>query len=130
MYLACYLLSYHLLATLRRGKHRKFARQTVQRKALYKALATALIEHGRIKTTLAKAKSLSKFTDKIVSKAKKGDLASQRLIRHYVGEKATKKLVSDIGPQFKDRSGGYTKVLRLGRRISDGAEMAIIEFTK
>jgi len=115
---------------VRRGKHRKFARGTVQRKALYKALATALIEHGRIKTTLAKAKSLSKFTDKIVSKAKKGDLASQRLIRHYVGEKATKKLVSDIGPQFKDRSGGYTKVLRLGRRISDGAEMAIIEFTK
>ena len=114
---------------MRRGKHRKFARETVQRKALYKALATALVEHGRIKTTTAKAKSLSRFADKLVTQAKKGGLASQRLIRHSLGEKATKKLVSDIGPRFKDRSGGYTKILRLGRRMSDGAEMAIIEFT-
>ncbi|OGN00453.1 MAG: 50S ribosomal protein L17 [Candidatus Yanofskybacteria bacterium RIFCSPHIGHO2_02_FULL_41_29] len=114
---------------MRRGKHRKFARQTVQRKALYKALATALIEHGKIRTTLAKAKSLSQFTDKMITRAKKGDLASRRLIGHYLGEKATKKLISELGPKFKDQSGGYTKVLRLGRRISDGAEMAIIKFT-
>jgi len=115
---------------MRRGKHRKFARVKNQRKALYKALATALIDHGRIQTTMAKAKSLSGFTDKLITKAKKGDVASQRLIRHDIGEKATKKLMSDIGPRFKDRSGGYTKVLRLGRRVSDGAEMALIEFTK
>ena len=114
---------------MRRGKNRKFARQRNQRKALYKALATALIEHGKIKTTVAKAKSLSRYADQLVTKAKKGGLPAQRLIREDIGEKATKKLMTDIGPKFKDRNGGYTKVLRLGRRISDGAEMAQIEFT-
>lgn len=115
---------------MRRGKHRKFARVRNQRKALYKALATSLIEHGKIKTTVAKAKSLSQFTDKLVTKAKKGDTASRRVVRESIGDKATGKLFSDIGPMFKDRKGGYTKIMRLGRRVSDGAEMAIIEFTK
>lgn len=114
---------------MRRGTHRKFARKRNQRNALYKALATALIDHGRIKTTLAKAKSASGFVDKLVTKAKKGDLSAQRLLREDIGAKATKKLVAEIGPKFKDRKGGYTKVLRLGRRTSDGAEMAILEFT-
>lgn len=115
---------------MRRGKHRKFARVKNQRQALYKALATALIDHGRIKTTLTKAKSTSSFVDRLVTKAKKGELSVQRLIRKEIGEKAAKKLMTDIGPKFKGRNGGYTKVLRLGRRISDGAEMAIIEFVK
>lgn len=114
---------------MHRGNIRKFGRVRNQRKALYKALATALIEHGKIKTISSKAKSLAKFTDKLVTKAKKGDLASGRLIRHYIGEKATKKLVTEIGPKFKDRNGGYTRVLRLGRRSSDGSEMSIVEFT-
>lgn len=114
---------------MRRGMNRKFGLVKNQRKALYKALATALIEHGRIKTTSAKAKSLVKFTDKLVTKAKKGDIASERLIRHDLGEKATKKLMTDIGPKFKDRKGGYVRVLRLGRRVSDGSEMSIVEFT-
>ena len=113
---------------MRRGNHRKFARERNQRKALYKALATALIEHGKVKTTVAKAKSLSQYTDKLVTKAKRGDLATRRQVRQNLGEKATHKLFSDIGPKFKERSGGYTKVLRLGRRVSDGAEMARIEF--
>ena len=114
---------------MRRGINKKFGRVRKQRKGLYKALATALIEHGRIKTTSAKAKAVSKFTDKLVTKAKKGDLASGRLIRHYLGDKATKKLMVEIGPKFKDRKGGYTRILRLGKRISDGSEMSIIEFT-
>ena len=114
---------------MRRGINKKFGRVRKQRKGLYKALTTALIEHGRIKTTSAKAKAVSKFTDKLVTKAKKGDLASGRLIRHYLGDKATKKLMIEIGPKFKDRKGGYTRILRLGRRISDGSEMSIIEFT-
>ena len=114
---------------MRRGKKRKFARVKNQRKALYKALATALVEHGRIKTTLAKAKSFSGFVDKLVTKAKKGDVAIQRSIRQDLGEKATRKLMADVGPKFKDRDGGYTKVLRLGRRMSDGAEMAIVQWT-
>ena len=115
---------------MRRGRHRKFAREKNQRNALYKALATALIEHGKVKTTLAKAKSLSSYADKLVTKSKKDDLASRRLVRQEVGVKATNKLFSDVSPKFKDRKGGYTKVLKLGRRISDGAEMAQIEFTQ
>lgn len=114
---------------MKRGNQRKFGRVVKGRKALYKALATALIDHGRIETTAAKAKSLAKFADKLVTKAKKGDVAARRLIRQDIGEKATKKLVDDIGPKFKDRNGGYTRVMKTGRRISDGSEMAIIEFT-
>lgn len=115
---------------MRRGNKRKFGRVRNKRKALYKALATALIEHGKIKTTLAKAKSLAPFVDRLVSRALKGDIASRKLVLYYIGEKATKKLFSDIGPLFKDKKGGYTKILKLGRRISDGAETAFLEFTK
>ena len=115
---------------MRRGKKRKFGRVKNQREGLHKALATALVEHEKIKTTLAKAKSLSAFTDKLVTKAKKGDLASEKIIRHYLGERAAKKLIKEIGSKLKDKKGGYTRILRLGRRLSDGAEMAQIEFTK
>lgn len=115
---------------MRRGKKRKFGREKNQRKALYKALATALIENGKIQTTVAKAKSLSQFADKLVTQAKKESLAARKLLGYNLGDKAAKKLISEIGPKFKDRSGGYTKVLRLGQRIGDGAEMAQIEFTK
>lgn len=114
---------------MKRGNKRKFGRVKNQRTALYKALATALIEHGKIKTTSAKAKSLASFADKLVTKAKKGDLASGRLIRHYLGDKAAKKLMAEIGPKFKERNGGYTRILRLGRRVSDGSEMSMVEFT-
>ena len=115
---------------MRRGKNRKFGREKNQRKALYKALATALVENGKIKTTVAKAKSLSQFTDKLVTQAKKGDLAARKLIGYNLGDKAARKLMTEIGPKFKNKKGGYTKVLKLGQRVSDGAEMAQIEFTE
>ncbi len=114
---------------MRRGNKRKFGRETDQRKALYKSLATALIDHGKIKTTQAKAKSLSSFVDRLVSKASSNDLNSRRLILKSIGEKATRKLMSDIGPRFKDKKGGYTRIIRLGQRKSDGSPMALIEFT-
>lgn len=114
---------------MKRSPHRKFNREPIQRKALYKALATALIEREKIETTQAKAKSLSSFTDKLVSRAKKGDLASRRLLLQKVGSKAVTKLMNEIGPRFKGKNGGYTRVIKLGRRVSDGSEMAIIEFT-
>lgn len=114
---------------MRRGNSRKFGRVRKTRTALYKALLTALIEHGKIKTTVAKAKSISVLTDKMITRAKKADLASRRLIRKDLGEKATKKLVSEVGPRFKDKNGGYTRILKTGRRVSDGAEMAQIELT-
>ena len=117
-----------MLLVMKRGNKRKFGRVKNKREALYKALATALIDHGRIKTTVAKAKSLSRLADKLVSQAKNGSITSKRLIRRSLGEQATKKLVGEIGPRFKERNGGYTKILRLGQRASDGAEMAIVEF--
>jgi|SRR3989344_940461 len=120
----------HAPCSMRRGNKRKFNRETDQRKALYKGLATALIDHGKIKTTQAKAKSLSTFVDKLVSKAAKEDAtASKRFILRYIGEKAANKLVSEVGPKFKDRKGGYTRVIKLGQRRSDGSPMALIEFT-
>ena len=114
---------------MRRGDHRKFGREKNQRNALYKALATALIEHGKIKTTIAKSKSLSSFMDKLVTTARNGDIASRRLLAKDIGEKAVHKLTNEISPKFKDRQGGYTRVIRLGQRKSDGAPMALIEFT-
>ncbi len=115
---------------MRRGNKRKFGRVRNQRKALYKALATALIEHGRIETTLAKAKSLSSYADKLVTQAKKADVSAKRMVLENLGIKATDKLFKEVGPKFADRNGGYTKILKIGRRKSDGAEMAFIEFVK
>ncbi len=115
---------------MRRGKHRKFARQKNQRNALYKALATALIEHGKIKTTVAKAKSLSQFADKLITQAKKENIASRRQVRESLGDKATARLFTEVAPKFKDRKGGYTKIFKIGRRLSDGAEMALVSFTE
>lgn len=114
---------------MRRGKQRKFGRKNKQRKALQKSLATALIDHGKIKTTSAKAKSLSSFADKLVTKAKKKDLASTKELLKTLHPKIVKKLTNEIAPRFADRNGGYTRIIRLGQRKSDGAEMSLIEFT-
>ncbi|SRR6266542_3866240 len=115
---------------MRRGNKRKFGRERNQRTALAKSLATALIDHGRITTTRAKAKTLSSYTDKLITQAKKQNLASRRLLAQRLGPKAVKKLVDEIAPRFKERKGGYTRVIRLEQRQSDGAPMAIIEFTQ
>ncbi len=115
---------------MRRGTHRKFGREKNLRGFLYKSLATALIDHGKIKTTQAKAKSLSGFMDKTITTAIDGDIASRRLLSTKLGPKAVKKLVDEIAPRFSAKGGGYTRIIKLGQRRSDGAEMAIIEFTK
>ncbi len=115
---------------MRRGKQRKFGREAKQRGVLYRALATALIDHGRIKTTEAKAKSLSGHVDRLITLAKKQTLAARRLLLAQVGEKAVKKLMTEISPQFLARKGGYTRIMKLGQRRSDGAPMVLIEFTK
>lgn len=115
---------------MRRGKQRKFGRVSGQRGVLYRALSTALIEHGRIKTTEAKAKSLSAHIAKLITLAKKQNVASRRLLLAQIGEKAVKKLMDEVAVQLKDRNGGYTKIMRLGQRRSDGAPMVLIEFTK
>lgn len=115
---------------MRRGKNRKFGRERIKRRALYKGLATALIDNGKIKTTSAKAKSLSSFADKLITTAKKQDLASRRELAKIFHPKIVKKLADEIAPQFADRKGGYTRVIRLGQRKSDGAPMSIIEFVQ
>lgn len=95
-----------------------------------KALISALILHEKIKTTEAKAKEISRFSEKLITRAKKGDLASRRLLAGFFSAKLAKKMIEDIGLRYKDRQGGYTRIIRLGRRKSDGAKMAIIELVK
>ena len=114
---------------MQRGKNVKFCRERAQRQALYKSLATALVDHGKIKTTSAKAKSLSVFTDKLITTAKKQNLAARRELAKTFHPKIVKKLVDELAPRFSDRKGGYTRVIRLGQRRSDAAPMSLIEFT-
>lgn len=111
-------------------KGRKFGREKNQRTALLKSLARELIMRGRIKTTLAKAKELRSVAEKLVTESKSGSLDARRRAIAFVHLAATKKLFSTIAPEMKERSGGYTRVIRLGRRASDAAEMAIIELVK
>jgi large subunit ribosomal protein L17 len=106
---------------------RKFGREKNQRIALMKSLALALAEKGKIKTTEAKAKSLRPYFEKLVTIAKKGTPASQRLLNARVGEKAGKILATDLAKRFEDRNGGYTRITKMVRRLSDGAPQAIIE---
>jgi len=113
---------------LKRG--RKLSRKKDQRKALLKALASALILNEKIKTTQAKAKEVSVFVEKFITYSKRKDLSSIRKISRLFGKKIVKKLVEEIGPRYKDRKGGYTKIINLGQRKSDGAKMAIIKLIK
>jgi len=106
---------------------RKFSREKDQRKALKKSLARSLFLHGKMKTTEAKAKEISSFSEKLVTKAKKGDIATRRALAKYFSPRLVKKIVEEIAPKYKDRKGGYTRITKLGPRKSDGAKMAIIE---
>ena len=116
---------------MRHGNNkRKFGRVRKVRKALINSLALNLIVRGKIKTTEPKAKELRPFMEKIITSAKKGDTATRRLIISKLSNRRpeVKKLFEVIAPKYKGRSGGYTRVLKLGARKSDGAKMAIIEF--
>jgi len=111
-------------------KGRKFSRKKDQRKALLKSLASALILNGKIKTTEAKAKESRLFIEKYINLAKNKDLATRRFLLKFFSVKVVKKLVDEIGPRYKDRKGGYTRIIKLGPRKSNGAKMAIIELVK
>lgn len=115
---------------MKRGTKRIFGREIQQRKAFLKALLTALISHGRIRTTVARAKTLKTVADKLVTRAKRNTLAGRRLLARSVGTEAATHLVKDIAPKFAGRSGGYTRVIKLERRVSDGSPMALIEFVQ
>jgi large subunit ribosomal protein L17 len=109
---------------------RKFGRNKNQRNALMKGLILALIAHGRIETTEAKAKELRPAIEKLITKANVGTLASRRLVmaRLYGLTAEANKLIDTIAPKYKGRAGGYTRITKLPRRAGDASKMAVIEF--
>lgn len=109
---------------------RKFGRNKNQRHALLKGLMLAIISHGKIETTEAKAKELRPFIEKLVTKANVGTLASRRLVisRLYNLTSEANKLIDEIAPKYKNTPGGYTRITKLPRREGDASKMAIIEF--
>lgn len=110
-------------------KGRKFGRERDQRRALMKGLATSLVEHGKIETTLPKAKELVRYIEKLITKAKRGDLANRRMVIAGLSTQAAAfKLVDEIAPQLSGRTSGHVRVKRTRIRLGDGAEMATIAF--
>jgi len=107
---------------------RKLGRPTDQRKAMLRGLVTALLENGRIETTLARAKEVRCLADKMITLGKTNTLHTRRQALSFVTKKdVVYKLFEEIAPKYADRNGGYTRVLKAGPRRGDGAEMAIIE---
>ena len=107
----------------------KLGRSTAHRDSLLANQVCSLIEHKRIKTTLAKAKAVRPLAEKMVTLGKRGDLHARRIAAGYLGQKdAVKKLFAEIAPRAADRKGGYTRIIKLGQRLSDSAPMAYIEW--
>ncbi|MFH1451389.1 MAG: 50S ribosomal protein L17 [bacterium] len=127
----------------KRKSGKKFSREKDQRRALLKTLAGSLILKEKIVTTEAKAKEVARFTEKIITHAvrytkgenltpllKQKNLSKRRLLARFVSSRINKKLEEEIGPRYQDRPGGYTRVIKMGPRKSDGARMAVIELVK
>jgi large subunit ribosomal protein L17 len=115
---------------MRHGKvHRKFNRTAEHRRAMFGNMCAALIKHEQITTTLPKAKDLRPVVEKLVTLAKKGGLAARRQAIAEMRDVAmAKKLFEVLGPRYKDRKGGYTRIMKAGFRYGDSAAMAVIEF--
>lgn len=110
---------------------RKLNRTSSHRKAMFASMATALLEHGQIRTTLPKAKDLRRVVEPLITKAKKGDVAARREVARTIkDETVLRKLFDEVAPGFKERAGGYTRVLKAGFRQGDSAPMALIELTE
>lgn len=111
-----------------RKKGRQLGRQTKHRWALFRNLVTSLLDHERIETTEAKAKEIRGFTDRMITLGKEGTLPARRRALGFLRSKAVvSKLFSDVAGRFKDRPGGYTRIVKTRRRIGDAAEMVAIE---
>ena len=107
---------------------RRLGRSTKQRKALFRNLTTELFRHNRIKTTETKAKAIQPIAEKLVTLARRGDLHARRLAAREITDPAVlQKLFDEIAPNIADRSGGYTRIYKLGPRKGDGAKVALIE---
>jgi large subunit ribosomal protein L17 len=110
----------------RAGK--KLGRDSAHRKALYSNLAGALIEHGRIRTTVTKAKAVKPYAEQMITLGRRGDLHARRQATAFLRSRdVVHKLFADVAPLFKDRPGGYTRIVKLGPRPGDAAEMAYLE---
>ena len=111
-----------------RKKGRNLSRTASHRRAVLRNMATSLFRHGRIETTTAKAKELRPFAEKLVTLAKRGDLHSRRLAARKIADREVLgQLFDQIGPRYMERPGGYTRVLKVGYRRGDAAEMSLIE---
>ena len=107
---------------------RKLGRDASHRKALYANLAAALIEHGRIKTTEAKAKAVKPIAEQMITLGRRGDIHSRRQATAYLrSQDIVQKLFSEVAPRFVDRPGGYSRIVKLGPRQGDAAEMVYLE---
>ncbi len=111
----------------KRAKGRILSRKTDQRKALLASLARGLILKEKIMTTESKAKEVASFAEKLITKAKTGTIHSRREILKTLSNNVTKKMIDDIAPRYKERRGGYTRIVKTGPRKSDGANMVFIE---
>src|SRR2546427_12798125 len=110
----------------RAGK--KLGRDSAHRRALYANLAGSLIEHGRIKTTEAKAKAVKPFAEQMITLGKRGDLHARRLaLAELRSQDVVHQLFADVAPRFAERAGGYTRIVKLGPRLGDAAEMVYLE---
>jgi large subunit ribosomal protein L17 len=110
------------------ANHRKLGRPSDQRRAMLRAMTTYLLENGQIKTTYTRAKEVAPLAEKMITLAKKGDLAAYRQALSFVTkESVVKKMFDELAPKYAERNGGYTRVLKMGPRRGDAAEMAIIQ---
>ncbi|MCE2455523.1 MAG: 50S ribosomal protein L17 [Gemmatimonadetes bacterium] len=111
-----------------RKKGRQLSRTASHRKATLRNLATALFRHGRIRTTTAKAKELRGYAERLITLARRGDLHSRRLVARKIQDRdVAGRLFDEIAPRYLERPGGYTRIIKLGHRKGDAAEMSIIE---
>jgi large subunit ribosomal protein L17 len=108
---------------------RKLSRRSNHRRAMLRNLAMSLVKSGRLKTTDAKAKELRPFVERLITFARRGDLHARRIVLSRLGDTlSVKKLFDELGPRFKDRNGGYTRILKLGFRSGDNSPVSLIEF--
>ncbi|HET7791344.1 MAG TPA: 50S ribosomal protein L17 [Gemmatimonadales bacterium] len=111
-----------------RAKHRQLSRTASHRKALLANMATSLFKHDRVVTTEAKAKELRPYAERLITLARRGDLHARRQVERRIKDKdVTHKLFVDLGKRFAARPGGYTRIVKLGHRAGDGADVARIE---
>lgn len=114
-----------------RKDHRKLSRTREHRKALLRNLTTSLIQHERIETTVAKAKEARRMAERMITFAKRGDVAARRHVARFVhGDDVVRKLFDTVAPWYADRNGGYTRIIKVGRRLGDAGQTALLELVK